>query len=182
MSRTKQSRSMVVTVAVSAGALVYAYFVFLPMQQSIAKLNGELKTQQQFALSTEQATTQAADLERQLVSARELVADWRAHAPRENELGAFIGRVAELASESGATVQRLSPLESISLATLQQQPAELVVEGTFENIAAFVARLEQLPETVWITKLHVAPAREDGAIVRCELVFTVFADHSEKSD
>lgn len=170
------------TLLVSGSAIAYVFFVFLPIQKSIAGLRSELDSKRKFILEAQQLGAKVIELEERMESARALVNDWREHAPSEDEMATFIGQLSVLASEAGATPGRITPRESIGLASLRRHPAELAVEGSFSQLSEFLRRLESLPKTVWITKLNIQPTRENGEALRCEITFSVFADNSGNSD
>ncbi len=178
----KQPKSWVLTVAISGAALAYAFFVFLPMQKSIADVRTKLTQQRAEVLELGTLENEVMQLEGRIEAVRTTIETWHEHAPTEQETATFIGVVSQLAQQAGARVERISPRTAVAMSTLRQHPADLTVEGDFVQIAEFLHQLEQRPETIWITRLNLVASGEAGANVRCELSFTVFADNPGNSD
>jgi len=179
--KTKRSRSWITTVAISGGALAFAFFVFLPIQRSIAKLRAELHEQRDFVRGAATVDATIAELEQRKKEATKIVAAWQTYAPNEHAMATFIGTVSELAEEAGVKAGRITPRDRETLASLSRYPAEISVEGEFQNIARFLASLERRPETIWITKVDLHPI-DKSTKLRCEVAFTVFTDFSGDSD
>ena len=181
-TRIKKPKSWILTVAISGTALVYAYFVFLPMQKSIAGLRSDLSEQRKDVLELSSLETEIVGLERRIAAVRATLEAWQEHAPSEQETATFIGVVSQLAQQAGARVERITPRSVVQMAALQQHPADLMVEGDFVQIVNFLRSLEQRAETIWLTRLNLTASGETGASVRCELSFTVFTDNPGNSD
>jgi Tfp pilus assembly protein PilO len=172
----------VLTVLISGSALAYAFFVFLPTQKSIASIRSELEKQRKDVLELGSLENEIVGLERRIADVRATIDTWHEHAPTEKETTTFIGVVSQLAQQAGARVDRITPRSVVTMAALQQHPADLTVVGDFVQIADFLRKLEQRPETIWVTRLNLAASGESGVNVRCELSFTVFADNPGNSD
>lgn len=181
-AKTKKPKSWILTVLISGAALAYAFFVFLPTQKSIANIRTELKNQRNDVVELGSLETQIVGLERRIALSRAAIDKWRDHAPSPQETATFIGVVSQMAQEAGARVERITPKDVVRMASLQQHPAELSVEGNFLQIADFLRKLEERPETIWITRLNLTASGDQVASVRCELSFTVFADNPDDSD
>ena len=179
---TKKPKSWILTVAISGAALVYALFVFLPTQKSIASLRSDLSQQRNEVLELGSLEAEIVSLERRIVTARATIDEWQEDAPTEQESATFIGVVSQLAQRAGARVERITPRSVVKMAAIQKNPADLTVEGDFVQIARFLRSLEQRPETIWLTRLNLTDKGKTGATVRCELSFTVFSDNSDNSD
>ncbi len=180
--RAKKPKSWILTVAISGAALTYAFFVFIPMQKSIAEVRKQLTQQRSEVLELGKLESEVIRLERRIEAVRTTIDTWHEHAPTEQETATFIGVVSQLAQQAGARVERISPRTAVAMSTLRQHPADLTVEGDFAQIAEFLHQLEQRPETIWITRLNLIASGETGANVLCELSFTVFADNPDNSD
>ena len=181
-AKTKRPKSLILTVLISGAALAYAFFVFLPTQKSIASIRSELAAQRSEVLELGSLESEVVELQRRLEAVRSTIDTWKQHAPTEQETATFIGVVSQLAQQAGARMERITPRSVVKMAALRQHPADLTVEGSFGQIADFLRRLEQRPETIWITRLNLSASGEAGASVRCELSFTVFADNPGDSD
>ncbi|MBC8356505.1 MAG: type 4a pilus biogenesis protein PilO [Planctomycetes bacterium] len=178
----QKPKSWVLTVGISAAAMVYAFFVFLPTQKSIASVRSELAVRRSEVLELGSLESEIVGLERRVGVVRETIGAWQSNSPTEQETGTFIGIVSQLAQQAGARVERITPRSTVNMAVLAQHPADVSVEGDFIQIANFLHRLERRPETIWITRLNLTASGESGASVRCELSFTVFADNPGDSD
>ena len=178
----KRPKSWILTVLISGAALAYVSFVFLPTQKSIAGLRSELAQHRGEVLELGALETEIVGLQSRIDAVRATVDQWKEHAPTEQQAATFIGVVSQLAQQAGARVERITPRSVVQMASLQKHPRELTVEGDFVQIADFLRRLEQRPETIWLTRLNLTASGKHGANVRCELSFTVFTDNSDNSD
>ena len=181
-SRIRKPKSWILTVLISGVALAYALLVFLPTQKSIAGLRTELSKQRKEVLELGSLENEIVELERRITAVRQAVDQWQEHAPTEQEAATFIGVVSQLAQQAGARVERITPRAEVEMAALRQHPTDLIVDGSFGQIAGFLLLLEERPETIWITHLNLSASEKDEASVRCELSFTVFADNPGDSD
>lgn len=181
-TKFKKPKSLLLTVLISGSALAYAFFVFLPTQRSIASIRSELAEQRNDVLELGSLENKIVGLDRRLAAVRATIDSWHEHAPTAQETATFIGVVSQLAQQAGARVDHITPRSVVKLAALQQHPADVIVEGDFVQIADFLRRLEQRPETIWVTRLNLSASGEAGANVRCELSFIVFADNPGDSD
>ena len=182
MSRPENSKSLALTLVISGAAMAYAFLIFLPIQKSIASLRSELDSKRQFILEAGKLGTRVTELTAELEQAEQVVASWREHSPSEEEMATFVGQVSVLASQAGATPGRITPGEAITLASLRRHPAEIAVEGSFSQLGNFLAELESLPKTIWISDLSLQLSSEDTDALRGEISFSVFADNSGDSD
>ncbi|MCA9141437.1 MAG: type 4a pilus biogenesis protein PilO [Planctomycetaceae bacterium] len=181
-THVKKPKSLILTALISGTALVYAAFVFMPTQKSIAGIRAELASQRKEILELGSLENEIVDLERRISAVRATIETWEDHAPTPQEAATFIGVVSQLAQQAGANVGRITPRSVVKMSALRQHPADLAVDGNFGQIAEFLRLLEQRPETIWITRLNLTASGEAGANVRCELSFTVFTDNPGDSD
>lgn len=181
-TRVKKPNSLILTALISGTALVYAVFVFMPMQKSIAGIRADLASQRNEILELGSLENEIVDLERRISAVRATIESWQEHAPTPQQTATFIGVVSQLAQHAGANVERITPRSVVKMAALRQHPADLTVDGDFGQIAEFLRLLERRPETIWITRLDLTASGEAGANVRCELSFTVFTDNPGDSD
>ena len=61
-------------------------------------------------------------------------------------------------------------------------PIKFDARGGYAQVANLLARLEQLPELIWVDELRITPTSEAAKNVQINLNLTVFAGNSEKSD
>ena len=136
--RIKKPKSWILTVLISGAALAYAFFVFLPMQRSIAGIREELKRQRTEVLELGKLNNEVVQLEQQIKAVRTTIDTWHEHAPSRQETATFIGIVSQLAQQAGAHVDRISPRTAVAMSSLVQHPADLSVKGTFSQVADFL--------------------------------------------
>ena len=65
---------------------------------------------------------------------------------------------------------------------LQLVPMELNVDGTFDQVDRLLARIESLPERIWVDDIKITREREDGKDEQCAIKLSVFAENSDKSN
>ena len=182
MRMQAKNRNLIVTIALCAGVVGYAFFVFLPTQRSISALQSELETHQSYIAQQQLATATLASLEEELRETREFTHQWREHAPDLRRRSPLNATVAKCAANAGVDIVQLNPQAPETLAHLARVPISLTCEGKFEQIFDFLGELEQLPHVIWVEDMQLAKLDDVSDSIRCELDLVVFADKRENSN
>ncbi len=197
MTKPNQRRSnLVVTILLSAAAIGYVVFVFLPGQAAIGRLRDETHEKQQYIIQADRLATAVQLAEQEIEAAQSFVHKWQADAPAEDRLADFFAAVNDAASRAGLTISRFDPQPAVQLDTVWHKPVSIGWEGQFSQSFDFVQQLEQMPATLWISDLkfetaaanpgrerdRAAPAASTGSTIRAELTLWVFADNRDISN
>lgn len=179
---TKKPRSWMVTAALSATAIAYVVFVFLPGQRAIGDMRKQLHEKQQFIVQADRLVFAIERASADLQSAHEYAEGWRAEAPSEAKLAAKLGQITQRAQQSGLTLGRFDPQPVVKLDAVWQAPITLVGEGDFQQICEFLRLVETMPGTVWVQNLRLDNGGKEDGPLRCEMTLTVFADNRDISE
>ncbi len=174
--------SWLVTLALGAAALVYLYCVFLPTSRKIRQMRDQIRTQNEFIGHATFLPAALADTQKQLDAASRYTAHWHSHLASPGHLGDLLARLTKQADLAGTSTTRFEPQKSRDREYLSTMPIKFDARGSFSQAAALLARLEQLPELIWVEELKIAPASEATKNVQIDLSLTVFAGNSEKSE
>ena len=181
MAVVTNTRTWLFTFVAAIGLAAYTGLVLLPAQKTIAALRRDLQTKEQFVANMSRQKAAIADMDQSLGRIVQQIEGWRKNSPAEPNLVEMLGKVAQLAAEEKLQIVRLMPQTATPMASLRQHPLTLEVAGDFTNLMAFLGRVEQLPETIWVRQVILKPNVENRETVQCELILSVFADNREIS-
>jgi Tfp pilus assembly protein PilO len=175
-------RSWVVTTLLSAAAIAYVVFVFLPGQRAIGGMRKQLHEKQEFIVQADRLAFAISRASTDLQSAIEYAEAWRTAAPAEAKLAATFGRITERAQLAGLAVHRFDPQPLVKLDSVWQAPINLVGEGDFQQICEFLRLVETMPGAVWVQNLRMESGDKGEGRLRCEVTLIVFADNRDFSE
>jgi Tfp pilus assembly protein PilO len=167
--------------ALGMGA-AYFVLVFLPNRRAIGELAEQVAGKQEAVLQAATASQTLLTTQKELDRTSAYVAAWRSVAPREGNLASLFGRIGALARSSHVSTTRLTPQEPLVMARVRCVPMLMGCTGSFSQIASFLQKLEDMPQTVWIDDLRLENSSKDGELMKCEMTLEVFADNPESSD
>ena len=182
MKGLKKQRTWIMTVAMAAGAVAYAYFVFLPTQASVTDMRRELQTKQNFVVASEKLFPAIIRARHRLATTNQYADSWRSRSPGAEQLADLFGTITDCVKQAGMTIKRFDPEPVEKMDTICKVPLTLESEGEFSQIFALLAELEGRPESIWVNEMRLEPIGEDSKLLQCTLVLCVFADNREKSD
>jgi Tfp pilus assembly protein PilO len=174
--------SWLVTLALGAAALVYLFCVFLPTSRKIRQMREEIRSQEDFIAHATYLPAALADAQKQLDAAQRYATQWHGHLAAPDRLADLSGRLTKQADLAGTSTTRFEPQQPHDCDYLRTVPIKLDARGGFTQAADLLARLEQLPELIWVDELRITPAGETAKNVQIDLNLTVFAGNSEKSE
>ncbi len=181
-NRSAKRTSWFVTLPIAAGAVGYLWLVFLPTTRVIRETRNEIRTKQDFIAQAQSLHATLAQTEHDLKEVESCVSEWDSRAPAVARLPHLYGRIAHVAHEAGISPTKFDPLKEIAMETVRRAPVQMELVGAYQQIAALLAALERLPETIWIQQLKLEKQSENGGNVHCELKLEIFAGNSKKSD
>ena len=132
------------------------FYSFIPTAAAIRQQREEIRTRQEFITQSTYMPQILADTQKQIDRANEYSARWHARLATPSRLPALLGRITKQADLAGTS--------------------------SFAQVGGMLARLEQMPDLIWVDEMRLSEAREDSENVQCELRLIVFAGNSEKSD
>lgn len=185
--------SWLVTLPLAGIAAAYLWLVFLPGQRVIAALETELADKRAFIASGSHVSQCRVQFEAQLADLQSYCDRWQAKTCDSAGLAALYGEIAELLKASGVATTHFSPGPTTRLDVLQKTSLRITCEGTFEQVASVLTKLETMPQRLWVEDVSLetladdAPSRSDkddqiGQIMRCQVDLVIFAGNSEKTE
>jgi Tfp pilus assembly protein PilO len=178
----RQRGSWLVTIALAVAAGVYMFYSFIPTAAAIRQQREEIRTRQEFITQSTYMPQILADTQKQIDRANEYSARWHARLATPSRLPALLGRITKQADLAGTSTTRFEPQVAHQLEQLRDVPITFGTRGSFAQVGGMLARLEQMPDLIWVDEMRLSEAREDSENVQCELRLIVFAGNSEKSD
>jgi len=182
MNASKPHRNVIMTLVLAGLGAAYLYFVYLPSQREIRRVEKDLALRRQYIRQSLQAATALPAIEAKLQTVRQQTARWTAAAPTPEQVGTVYARINALVDQTGAATTRFQPLADLPQGTIHRFPVNLAISGSFPQACQFLYDLEQLPATLWIEDLKIEQAAGAGQDVSCELTVVIVADNSENSD
>jgi Tfp pilus assembly protein PilO len=171
-----------ITVPAAGGTVAWLFLVFFPGIKAIRDVRADVRSTQDFVAQAQMLLPTIERSEGDLADVERYVAEQESRAPREDQLTAFFGQVAKVATQVGTVTSKFEPQAPLAMQALQKVPVTLSTAGTNAEICALVCGLERLPAPMWIEELHLEGPREGGQDVQCDLKLAVFAASSDNSD
>lgn len=196
----RNSKTLIATAVVAAVTLGYVFFVFLPKQETIAEIRRELDEKQQFQLQVGPLVYSIQTADEELTLANDYSQQWESRSPSAATLAEFYEQLSAAGDDAGVKIIRFDPQPIEKMNRICQLPIGMAVEGTFEQIVQFLARIESLETTMWFESLAIerlanrplmseagASATPDQpqsrrVLVQCQMTMKIFADKSKFSD
>lgn len=195
MQLSPQRSSLIATVLLAGGAVLFLVFFFKPKHEAIGALRGELTEKRQYLDVTGLVGESVQQATRDLEQVKSFVDRWEASSPTEAKLASHYARIAEAGKQAGVIITRFDPQPIERMKAIWRAPVEITVEGPYDDVFAFVHALESLDVTAWVDHLRIEklttvgseeyPASSDsadGGKLRCEIDWVVFADYLDFSD
>ena len=118
----------------------------------------------------------------QLTETNEVCLQWQTAAPSPGDLAQHLARVTQQAKAAAVTVERFEPQAALEMQVLSQHNVSVHFQGSFSQVFEFLARLEQLPGTVWFRDVRLAGGSEKQQALQGELTLTIFVDRTDYAD
>jgi Tfp pilus assembly protein PilO len=175
-------QTWLITALLAAGAVAYVVFVFLPLQQMIETLRGQVQERRQQIMQAQSLAGTVAQARIRLTSAREVGDQWRGDAPKQAQLITHFAHLTKQAEEAGVAIDRLDPLPAVELNLVAQQNVTMQFHAPFSAVFDLLHRLEALPGTLWVRDLRLHASTEGSNTLRGELTLTIFVDRTDYSN
>ena len=133
----------------------YVLLLFLPNYRQLNKQRELIQLQQDFIDKTEGLKGEISELQAQVSQTQDFCQQWLEKAPGDADIPQIHKRVSECVTRSGATVTGFDPQPALTLDTLDRIPLTVRAAGDFSQIHDMLARLEAMPETLWLENLRM---------------------------
>ena len=156
LPKNQQYVMIAVLMAVIGGAFWYLWWdgkntELLGLQKNLADLNAQIQE-----LNVVKANLPALEKEVEQLSLR--LEQLRRILPPAKETPDLMKRLQALASQSNLKIKSFTPGATVQKDFYQEWPIEILVEGTYPNLATFFDRVGRLPRIVNIGNLRTATA------------------------
>ena len=151
----RERKQIVICVAAAAMVGGFVLFRYLPLRKRI-EIVRQAKSEELLTVSKGRTQTeQLPVLEEQLRKLAESIGDYEARIPREREIGAFLGRMAELMNEHNLKEQVIAPGGQIRAEDLICIPVEMQCRGKLGELFEFFKRLQTLDRLIRIEQVKL---------------------------
>jgi len=182
MKKPSQRNSLIVTIPLAATAAAWVFLLFLPIQKVIGRLQDEIDEMQQYCNRSELLLPVLGRTGRDLAEVRKKVAYWDKTAPSPEDLTPLLGQITAAARAAGLRTTRFDPKPIVVYDRIAEMPVSMGVTGSFPLLFRFLAKIENMPQTVWIDRLEIEKAGQTGWSVSCDMDLAIFMDNPENSD
>lgn len=180
--QTNRKQSWLILAAIGGLVTAYAYFYYLPGNRKMAEMKSELAEAELQAEGNVHLIAALAATQKQLDDAVEYTQAWEAAAPSEHEISEVFERIHELTRLAETETTRFEPESVVAYETFRRIPVSMECQGSFAQLAAVLTAIEHMREPIWLRRVEIQSAGQDGELARAEISLDVFADNLEDSD
>jgi Tfp pilus assembly protein PilO len=182
LSDLSKAPTWIVTLSIALVALAAIVFVFLPFQKTIANLSRQLRDKRLHIVQADQLTLPLAKERRRLAEVRQQTGRWEEYAPDPHQLALFYARISEQARQTDLQLVKFEPQAPRNLQSLRQYAVALSIQGDFEQLFEFLARIERMPQAIWPSHVRITQPEGGAASLQCEMTLTFFGDLAGSAD
>ena len=174
-------RSRVVTLLAGAGAIAYAFLIFVPGQQLLARHGQEMQQKKRQAAQANLLAQPIQQLQQELLQTEEYARHWREQAPAGSHTSQTIGQVIAKAESNEVEILRLQPQEEVVYHCLRSVPIDLQLSGSYQSIYGMLGDLETMRGHLWVEQFNLSHVETAGDQLDCTLKLIIFSDAVEFS-
>lgn len=93
--------------------------------------------------------------------------------PRSDHMSIILQVLQESAEAQQVDVREIRPTERTSFVTYDEWPFQVIVQGTFHQIGAFIGRIEQSPYVIKVKRIQFKRASPASASLTADLLLSV---------
>jgi Tfp pilus assembly protein PilO len=174
-------RSRVVTLLAGAGAIAYAFLIFVPGQQLLARQRQEIQQKRRQAAQANLLAQPIQQLQQELLQTEDYARHWRKQAPAGTHTSQAMGQVIAKAESNGVEILRLQPQDEAVYHCLRSLPIDLQLSGSYHSICGMLGDLETMRGHLWIEQLNLSHVETANDQLECTLKLIIFSDSVEFS-
>lgn len=144
---------------------LYWYLLYKPKTAELAGLNVRLEKLQ---AELNEGMAIAADLPRFKAEVTRLNDELKKallELPDKKEIPSLLTNISKLGIESGLEFIRFKPMNEIPSGFYAKVPVEIIVKGTYHEVATFFDKVSKLSRIVNITDVNIGGAKDEGGKV-----------------
>lgn len=174
-------RSRLITLVAGGAAIVYAVFVFVPVQRAVSQTRKTIRSQQSQIVKSVSLAKSIQEAEAKLATTEEFIGVWRAQTPTPKHLPAVYSEIISLAQDHGAEVTSLLPQAEQPLNTIGLVPVVLQSAGSYQSLRGLLIRLETMSGRVWVEEVHLQPLDKQSDRLSGTIKLIIFTNRDEIS-
>lgn len=176
-----RTRYLLLGVLVALAFWLGAVTLVLPRRASRLQLEEEIRTllpgtavlRQQIEALRSTARGEEA-LQRELAETRRQLEETLARVPERRDLSSFLRNLTAPEAQDGVAFLSITPLPPEKRGELQELPFTLELEGTYQSLARYLARLETLPRLVTVRRVTLEVAAGTTGTLRASIAAATF--------
>jgi Tfp pilus assembly protein PilO len=182
MNILRRKGSWIITLSLTALAIVYLSFLWLPGHLAIRQLQAEVDSEQRLLGKASGIMKKIAVLQQELDWTESVAAKWKKTSPRQKNLLALYEWIDSLAKNDGLRVTRFHPQPIVKYESFQEIPLSIVCSGMFSDLHGFIRHIEELPTTIRINSVKMEKKKGEAKTLDCEIGLIVISIPSTSSD
>ena len=174
-------RSRFITILAGAGAIAYAFLVFVPGQKAITRLGQQVVQQKQHVAQTNLLIQPISQTQQELSATEAFITQWKERAPKESQLSKTVGRFLSVAEQNKVEIVQLQPQEEAVLNTLRTAVIQIRVAGSYPEIFGMLRDMDEMSGVLWVDQLDLQAEAADNEQLEGTIKLVIFADRGEIS-
>lgn len=170
------ARTRAITILSGVVAVLYAFFVFVPMQRSNLKLQAQLRQKESKASQDSLLVQPIAQLSHELTIAQQLIGHWQASAPQMRTIADAFASIEKAARDAKVELLQFSPEAERSLASIGTVSVALELRSSYRGIHEFLRTIESLPMTTWMEEIELRPDGASDEVLKARTKLIIFFD------
>ncbi len=171
------------TLAILVG--LYVYLLYMPKQEELETLTQKLQSMETTVSQNRAVEASLPRFEAEHKALNERLADALTQLPNSDEIPTLLQDMESIGNEASVKFEKLSLSKEKSRGFFVEVPVELVLSGSYHDIAVFFDRLSKVPRIINIANLNFSsPKNMDGKImlnVTCRASIFKFAEKKEET-
>lgn len=205
--KTKGNRSTWLILVASCGlGAIYCVVFLLPLRDTVADLQDQIKEKQQYVLATAQLPAAIQSMQQEVLLAEEYRNLWLEKAGTKDDFSEALGKLHGLIEREGLRTDRISPKQPKDMESVSFAEVTISLTGPFIRVVQFLNRVESMDEEIVVKSISIEDSgeinplssnREDreaigdlagnstnleSGIVTCQATLVIFAGNNDNSD
>ncbi|MDY0219555.1 MAG: type 4a pilus biogenesis protein PilO [Desulfobacterium sp.] len=165
----------VVTIALIAGT--YVYFIYMPRQEQLKRVEDQLESLNRTLVSYRQKAAKLEKYEEKMTEAQARFNLAMKALPDKKEIPSLLTGISSSGSEAGLEFLLFQPKGQVNREFYAEIPVAIKVQGGYHQVAAFFDRVARLYRIVNIDDITIkSQSRSDSLEVSCNAVTYMFVE------
>ncbi len=180
-SLSKLKRVLICIVAIAVIFSVYAYFIYMPKQHEIARLNREYSSQKQKLNTYRKMASNLAKYEKKMADFKIRFNLAVMALPDKKEIPSLLKAVSKAGIDAGLVFTLFKPRNEVAKGFYAEIPVEIKIIGGYHQLAHFFDKVSRLYRIVTIRNIKIkGKTKSRDLAVSCTAVTYKFIKHKPK--